>query len=488
MNIKKFLALFICMLLIFGATACKSDSSDDFSSAVKSSNESADEANNNANKGAKNKKSDKKSKKKSSNGEENTDENSSKNKKSAEKTASKSKSASSSKKSVSKNTSSKKVSSEEEIVLTEKEKILFGLDEKMYPACLNNEGNSQRIANLMKKAQKGGHYVIAVLGGSISQGAGASIQENSYGYKVKSWWEDNFPNAKFDFVNAGLGSTNPEMACYRIETDLLSYKPDFVVLDFAVNTYADSRLDLTYQTLIYRILSCSKDTALMAIQFTNADKKSLTSNKVQKGGTFPCSQIFEAVEKYSIPSVSFHNYIWPLLNANKIRWQEIYSDYIHPNDDGHFMAAAMVNNHLKYVKNNLAKYNGKVPDVPSLPSDDYVKVNYITNSSSGVSAKDVQVLSNNSTSSRGWKLNGKSGEIKVKLPDCKSAKLFVNMENCQGGLQITNGKTSQTINPSQATTPMLVELQSGFKNSEIKITPDLEAGTCTIFGIAIDKK
>lgn len=85
-------------------------------------------------------------------------------------------------------------SKEEEIKLTELQKIYYGLDPDLYKLGLKNKGDSSRIAALMKKAQKGGNYKIAVLGGSISEGAGASSVYSSYGNLVREWWAGAFPS------------------------------------------------------------------------------------------------------------------------------------------------------------------------------------------------------------------------------------------------------------------------------------------------------
>ena len=151
--------------------------------------------------------------------------------------------------------SREETSSEYEVVYSAKEKIYYGMDPDLYKLSLKYKGNSSRIAALMKKAQKGGNYKIAVLGGSISMGAGASSVYSSYGNLICEWWCANFPDATFEFVNAGIGSTNPEMACYRMGEDLLKFKPDFVVVDFTVNTYLDYDLTNTYSSILYKILS-----------------------------------------------------------------------------------------------------------------------------------------------------------------------------------------------------------------------------------------
>lgn len=395
----------------------------------------------------------------------------------------------SSKTTTSKKTTSKQTNSEEEIVLSERDKVLFGLDTSAYPACLEYAGNSARIANLMKKAEKGGHYVIGVLGGSITQGAGASSLSSSYGNLVRNWWQENFPKATFDFISAGIGSTNPEMACYRLDADLLAYKPDFVVIDFAVNTYLDHNVGVTYQTLLYRILSQSNAPAVMAIQFTSCDRTGYNAGIYKKGGTYPNAAISNALKIYQVPSVSYHNYIWKVIEKRTIAWYDIGSDYIHPNDDGHRIAASLINSHLAYVKANLASLAKAAPAVTAPASDAYLKLGYITGNTAGVTASNCTVLGGGERSYHGWKLNQKGSSITATIPaGLQSVVIFMNASGCTGTLKIKGNGTSEekTVSASSAATPTLVSVFGDF-GTKITITSDMTEGSVTVFGIGYSK-
>lgn len=395
----------------------------------------------------------------------------------------------SSQKTVPQKVTSKQTESEEEIVLSERDKVLFGLDTSAYPACLEYAGNSARIANLMKKAEKGGHYVIGVLGGSITQGAGASSLSSSYGNLVRNWWQENFPKATFDFISAGIGSTNPEMACYRLDADLLAYKPDFVVIDFAVNTYLDNNVGVAYQTLLYRILSQSNAPAVMAIQFTSCDRASYNAGIYKKGGTYPNAAISNALKTYQVPSVSYHNYIWKVIEKRTISWYDIGSDYIHPNNDGHRIAASLINSHLSYVKANLASLAKAAPAVTAPVSDAYLKLGYITGNTAGVTASNCTALGGGERSYHGWKLNQQGSSVTATIPaGLKSVVIFMNASGCTGTLKIKgNGTTEEkTVSASSAATPTLVSVFGDF-GTKITVTSDMTEGGVTVFGIGYSK-
>ena len=253
----------------------------------------------------------------------------------------------------------------EVVEMTEKEKILFGLTDDANKISLANEGNADRIKALMKKAEAGGTYTICVLGGSISEGAGSTSQENCYGYHVKEWWEKSFPNSEFKFVNAGLGGTNPEMACYRYSRDVEKYNPDFTVIDFTQNTYLDDNLKASYSTLVYKLLTGGS--AVMAAYFTrcNPDEYKKGNYTEVPEVKVPHDDIKYVVERYNLPAVDTDKYIWKYMN-NEITWSEVYSDYIHPNDQGHKLCANLITLQLENIKATLGEFDGTVAEIPQL--------------------------------------------------------------------------------------------------------------------------
>lgn len=105
------------------------------------------------------------------------------------------------------------------------------------------------LAAVMKKAAKGEHVVIACIGGSITQGtisSGSSDSDvpfkKSYADIFFEWWKDTFPEADFEFVNAGIGGTDSYLGVHRVNKDVLEYEPDLVLVEFSVND-EDSLLD-----------------------------------------------------------------------------------------------------------------------------------------------------------------------------------------------------------------------------------------------------
>ena len=68
-------------------------------------------------------------------------------------------------------------------------------------------GDWTRFERVWARLDRGEPIRIAVIGGSITQGAGASKVENQWGQKFAAGWRRAFPKCRIDFVNAGIGAT-----------------------------------------------------------------------------------------------------------------------------------------------------------------------------------------------------------------------------------------------------------------------------------------
>ena len=396
-------------------------------------------------------------------------------------------------------TSSKKqtiTSSEEtKVELTQREIILNGDDPDLYRFGLEIEGNSTRIANLMKKAQNGGSYTIGILGGSISGGAGATSNENKYANLVFEWWKKTFPKAKFTLVNASIGSANPQMACYRVETDLLKHKPDFVIIDFAVNTYLDENPETTYANLLYRILTQSNNPGVLAINFTAVTPKSYEDWTFKKLEEYPDYRLKYPLMKYEIPTVSYNNYIWKALvkadefGGEVINWKDVAADYIHPNNNGHKIAAKLIIAHLNAVKKKLSSISSTLSNVPKLDDETYLNVKYLTNTTSDTTKTGgVELGANDHPARRGWSFKaGNVGKLTVPLPTHSEVLLFMSFAaNSEGDITIIDANgNKQYIMFEDAKTPTLINLSSLGASITID-SSGLTQGSCDIYGICIN--
>ena len=108
---------------------------------------------------------------------------------------------------------------------------------------------------MFEKIQLNKKLTIGVIGGSITAGARASdFYKTAYAPLVAEWFREKFPDVEVRFVNAGIGATNSVFGAHRVDQDLLTAKPDFVIVEFSVNDRDEMRAKSSYEGLIRKIL------------------------------------------------------------------------------------------------------------------------------------------------------------------------------------------------------------------------------------------
>lgn len=227
--------------------------------------------------------------------------------------------------------------------------------EDMLPLLMYTEGNPARIAKVIKKLQAGEEVTVAFLGGSITQGTGAD-NENCYAALTAKWIQAQYPDAKVNYVNAGIGATGSYIGVHRCDTQVLSYNPDLVFIDFSVNDTSDRNTlnEETYEGLIRKIWQYDTAPGIICIAMT------------QDNGTSVQSCHGEVTDKYSVPFVSYHDAMLNFLDTTDgVQWSDISGDNIHPNKPGHAILSAMLTTYLQYVTDNLAGIDDADPELPA---------------------------------------------------------------------------------------------------------------------------
>ncbi len=209
---------------------------------------------------------------------------------------------------------------------------------KYLEAGIVNRGNTMRLKQCMERGAAGEKLVIGYLGGSITMGSVATVQEKCYAYLSHLWWKEKFPKAQVEFVNAGIGATTSQFAVARVEEDLLAYKPDVVFIEFTVNDDATEHFKETYEGLLRKVYGHETKPAVVTLQ-----------NAFYHDGV--CAEtIHTPVAKYyDLPIVSFKKAVVERVMAGEIAESDITSDHLHPNDRGHALLADVVRFYLDRV-------------------------------------------------------------------------------------------------------------------------------------------
>lgn len=205
-------------------------------------------------------------------------------------------------------------------------------------AGISNRGNIARIQKVMRRAEAGEEITLGFIGGSITQGSLSSTPQTCYAYLTYTWWQNRFPNARFKYVNAGIGGTTSQFGVARADMDLLSYGPDMVIVEFSVNDDSTEHFRETYEGLIRKIYTADKRPALMIVHNVRYDD----------GGNAQIEHS-KIARHYDIPAVSMQSSIYPKVVSGEIPNRDITPDDLHPNDEGHRLVSSVITNYLQQI-------------------------------------------------------------------------------------------------------------------------------------------
>ena len=218
-------------------------------------------------------------------------------------------------------------------------------------------GNTERIAKVLKKAEQGKPVTLGFLGGSITQGSLSSTPDTCYAAMTAKWWREQYPQTEFTYVNGGIGGTTSQFGVARVESDVLAYEPDFVVIEFSVNDDNNLFFRETYEGLVRKVYSSKTAPAVL-----------LVHNIFYEDGKNAQDQHETIGRYYQIPCVSMKTSVYQAIAHGKIAVREVTPDDLHPNDAGHALLSGLITHFLEKVqKEDVAKITDIVRKQEELP-------------------------------------------------------------------------------------------------------------------------
>ena len=218
------------------------------------------------------------------------------------------------------------------------------VDSKEYKDMISNSlmqiGNTKRIGKLIEKAKAGKDVTIAYIGGSITQGAGATpINTECYAYKSFVGFKKLLGDGdNIHYVKAGVGGTPSELGMLRFDRDVTNdgkIKPDLVIVEFAVNDEGDETQGDCYESLVRKILKLDYEPAVILLFSVFADDFNL-QDRLKPVGI-----------RYELPMVSVKDSVVPQFydrSKRIITKNQFFYDMFHPTNLGHtIMADCLIN-------------------------------------------------------------------------------------------------------------------------------------------------
>jgi len=197
-----------------------------------------------------------------------------------------------------------------------------------------------RMERFFEKVAHRKEVRIAFLGGSITQGHFSSRQDLRYSTLFCRFLQRAYPHLDTVIeINAGITATGSRYGASRAPDDIFSQKPDFIVLEHAVNDNqngTDARLQATFEGVVRQSLKYDPDVPVVTL---------FTSNS---GGGNAQEVHAPVAAHYGIPMISYRDAIWPYVTANRLRFEDLFYDqYAHPNDGGMMIAGHLLYTYVK---------------------------------------------------------------------------------------------------------------------------------------------
>ena len=363
----------------------------------------------------------------------------------------------------------------------------------MVERSLTSIGNPSRIKAKIEQAKSGEKTVVAYIGGSITEGyAGGPdgcYAKLSYDYFAETYGTGD----NVEYVNAGLSGTSSTLGNLRVQRDVLTYNPDIVFIEYAVNDAQDTFTKASFESLIKTVLMQENDPAVVLIFNRTVDGYS-TQEQMQIVGRF-----------YDLPMISVVDAITPEIDEGRMKWEDYSVDTAHPSADGH----RLISEFIEYMYSTAENTDAEPYEIPedSLYGTNYVNATMVTltTSSDELTLTDIGAFTETTATGLGfpgyWIYNSSAADSNepMKLNARGSAFFLIyktNNNETMGSVDVyINGEQVKTIDSNEefgwgGAAAMVAAEYDEVIDMEIEIRP-VNDGTAettfTIFGFAVSQ-
>jgi len=203
--------------------------------------------------------------------------------------------------------------------------------------CQVSLGNNLRLKKVIDRARSGEQITIGTVGGSITEGALATKYEECWAVRFAAKFGELFGTNGGEnvvLVNSGVGGTPSSFGWMRYGRDIAARVPesdpdglpDLVVIEYAVNDWAEPTGYRCYESMVKEILSQPNEPAVILLFSARNDGWNVQGEHKKIG------------DRYDLMMVSVKDGIYPHLDKDFPK-KNFYKDEYHPNSTGHGMMA-----------------------------------------------------------------------------------------------------------------------------------------------------
>jgi len=197
---------------------------------------------------------------------------------------------------------------------------------------------------------------IVFFGGSITWGATATDPlRTSWRALFEQELHRRYPRTPLKTVDAAIGGQPSKLGVFRMDRDVLPYKPDICFVEFAVNDWRMKDSQETIEGIVRKLRTCRPDMAIVFVLIGSKPEELYDQSPSQP------MQV-ELAEYYGLPFIDIFSAVKAKL-GDELTTQEILTDGCHPNDRGYRLYADIVIAQL----DALSAMTGKSKSAPSAP-------------------------------------------------------------------------------------------------------------------------
>ena len=200
--------------------------------------------------------------------------------------------------------------------------------------------NFKHLANTYSCLTKDKRLSVAFLGGSVTDGTGATNPREDGWPRLVCNTLAGIYNAKVEERRQSIGGTGSYFGAFRYTTDIGSaarQQPDLLFIEFAINDFYNGE---SYDDVV------KNDESLVRKAYSLNPKMDivfvLTFDELRKNEDYEQLSAHKAVaEKYGLLCINLREILGPTID-----FKSYYSDGVHPNTDGYQMYANVINDAL----------------------------------------------------------------------------------------------------------------------------------------------
>lgn len=172
---------------------------------------------------------------------------------------------------------------------------------------------------------------VAFIGGSITEGTGATAPNRSYAALLTAWLGTHYDHV--EARNLGVGGTGSEFGAYRIDHDLAGFVPDLAFLEFTVNDAGESRETIfaDLDAIIHKLRQKNPRVRIVYLSSTDASEEALR-RAGQRAAYIEIPAAATAFE--GLTFIDLGTGLWAKVIAGA-PVSTYLTDAVHPTDAGH---------------------------------------------------------------------------------------------------------------------------------------------------------